>query len=237
MTDQKTYDFLAGETLLINKPQEWTSFDVVNKMRGLLRRALKIKKIKVGHAGTLDPMATGLLIICTGKSTKTIDSYVGQEKEYTGTMRFGATTPTYDADSEPDNTFDTSNLSEEEIRQMATTFLGTTEQLPPAFSAKRINGVRAYELARKGETVKMSPVVVTLDAFELSRVELPDADFRIVCSKGTYIRSIAHDMGQKLNNGAHLTALCRTRIGAYRLEDAMSLQEFEAIIDALPEVV
>ena len=230
MTPQKTYDFLAGEVLLIDKPQGWTSFDVVNKVRWLLRKALNVKKIKVGHAGTLDPMATGLLILCTGKATKTIDSFVGMEKEYTGTMLFGASTPTYDADSEPDHSFDTSTLTAEAIQQQSTTFIGTTEQLPPAFSAKRINGKRAYELARKGKVVALKPVQVTITEFELPRIALPEADFRIVCSKGTYIRSIAHDMGQKLNNGAHLTALCRTRIGEYRLEDAFSIEAVETLI-------
>ena len=171
-----------------------------------------------------------LLILCTGKATKTIDSFVGMEKEYTGTMLFGASTPTYDADSEPDHSFDTIALTAEAIQQQSTTFIGTTEQLPPAFSAKRINGKRAYELARKGKEVALKPVQVTITEFELPRIALPEADFRIVCSKGTYIRSIAHDMGQKLNNGAHLTALCRTRIGEYRLEDAFTIEAIETII-------
>lgn len=228
---QQPMDFLAGETLLIDKPQGWTSFDVVNKVRWLLRKALNVKKIKVGHAGTLDPMATGLLILCTGKATKTIEGYMGQEKEYTGTIRFGATTPSYDADSEPDKTFDISELTPEQIAEAATHFLGTIEQMPPAFSAKRVNGKRAYELARKGKEVVLKPVPVTVSAFELTRIALPEVDFRIVCSKGTYIRSIAHDLGQRLNNGAHLTALCRTRIGAHQLKNALDIAAVEALVE------
>ncbi|MBI1223403.1 MAG: tRNA pseudouridine(55) synthase TruB [Bacteroidetes bacterium] len=210
-------DFSEGEVLLIDKPKDWTSFDVVAKVRN----AIRIKK--VGHAGTLDPMATGLLILCTGNFTKRIEQYMAEEKEYEGTILFGATTPSYDAESEIDSRFDTSSLSESELRAQVQQFIGEIEQVPPAFSAVKINGQRAYKLARKGKEVVLEPRQVRVHAFEFTRIEFPEVDFRIVCSKGTYIRSLAHDLGKAMNNGGHLTRLVRTRIGQFHLKDAWNL--------------
>ncbi len=211
-------NFDEGELLLVDKPKGWTSFDVVAKLRG----AIRIKKI--GHAGTLDPLATGLLILCTGKWTKKIDSYQAEEKEYEGTINFSSTTPTYDSESEPDVLFEYQHLSAEQIREAATGFSGMIEQYPPVYSAVKIKGQRAYELARKGKEVEMKPRQVEIKEFEITRVELPEVDFRVVCSKGTYIRSLAHDLGKKLGGGAHLSRLVRTRIGEFHLREARSLE-------------
>ncbi|HCS20001.1 MAG TPA: tRNA pseudouridine(55) synthase TruB [Bacteroidetes bacterium] len=217
-------DFSEGELLLIDKPKDWTSFDVVAKVRN----AIKIKK--VGHAGTLDPMATGLLILCTGKWTKRIDSFMAEEKEYEGTIRFGATTPSYDAESEIDARFPVDGLDENELREKATLFVGKIQQYPPAYSAIKIKGQRAYTLARKGEEVKMEPREVEITRFDLTRIAFPEVDFRVVCSKGTYIRSLAHDLGKAMQNGAHLSRLVRTRIGDFHLKDAWNL---ERLIEAI----
>ncbi|MDX5319729.1 MAG: tRNA pseudouridine(55) synthase TruB [Bacteroidota bacterium] len=212
-----TFNFAEGEVLLIDKPQDWTSFDVVAKVRN----AIRIKK--VGHAGTLDPMATGLLILCTGKKTKEIEQYMAAEKEYEGTMLFGATTPSYDAHSDIDQTFPLDGLNEDELREALKQFVGPIQQVPPAFSAIKIKGQRAYNLARKGKEVVLEPRSVEIKSFELTRVAFPEVDFRVVCSKGTYIRSLAHDLGKAVNNGAHLTRLVRTRIGQFQLENAWNL--------------
>jgi len=217
-------DFSEGELLLIDKPKDWTSFDVVAKVRN----AIRIKK--VGHAGTLDPMATGLLILCTGKWTKRIDSFMAEEKEYEGTIRFGATTPSYDAESDIDAEFPIEGLTEEALLEAVKQFTGIIQQVPPAYSAIKIDGQRAYSLARKGKEVKMVPREVEVKLFEFTRIAFPEVDFRVVCSKGTYIRSLAHDMGKAMNNGAHLTRLVRTRIGEYSLDKAWNLNELiEAI--------
>jgi tRNA pseudouridine55 synthase len=222
-------DFADGQLLLINKPFEWTSFDVVGK----LRNAFKPLKLKVGHAGTLDPLATGLLIICTGKMTKQIDAFQAEEKEYTGTMVLGATTPTYDLESEPEAKFDTSHLSNEEIKAACAQFTGDIQQYPPAHSAIKIDGERLYEKARRGEEVELRLRNVTISEFEITRIALPEVDFRVVCSKGTYIRSLVNDFGVALNNGAYMSALRRTRSGNYRIEDAHEILELVDTIRTL----
>ena len=212
----KLEDFAEGKLLLVNKPYRWTSFDVVGK----IRNAFKPLKLKVGHAGTLDPLATGLLIICTGKMTKQIDTFQAQEKEYTGTFTLGATTSTYDMESEVDQTFDIRAISPEQIYAACAQFIGDIQQYPPAHSAIKVNGERLYEKARRGEEVELKPRSVTISQMEITRIELPDVDFRVVCSKGTYIRSLANDFGKALNSGAYLSRLRRTRSGDFRIEDA-----------------
>jgi len=219
-------EFLDGKLLLIDKPLKWTSFQVVNKLRWAIRKRFNLKKIKVGHAGTLDPLATGLLVICTGKFTKKIESYQAQEKEYTGTITLGATTPSYDLESDFDATFDTSDISEDSIREAIATFEGDIMQHPPAFSAIKKDGKRLYELARKGKEVKTEPRPVSIYAFEVTSIEMPHVHFRVQCSKGTYIRSLAHDLGKALNNGAHLSALRRTKIGNMDVQNAQSIESF-----------
>jgi tRNA pseudouridine55 synthase len=212
-----------GRVLLLNKPYEWTSFDVVNK----LRYRLKIKKI--GHAGTLDPLATGLLIVCVGKMTKRIDEFMGMEKEYTGKFVIGQTTPSHDLETEVSEAKDISHLTEAQIVQATTPFTGTISQLPPLHSAIRVGGKRAYEFARKGQSLELKPRDVEVSTFEITNVSLPEVSFRIVCSKGTYIRSLARDLGEALGVGAYLSELCRTRIGPYLLEDAMGIDDVAAV--------
>lgn len=218
---QSSNTFEQGKILLIDKPLNWTSFDVVRKIRNLV----KIKK--VGHAGTLDPLATGLLIICTGKFTKRINEFMAHEKEYTGSFTLGATTPTYDLESEPVNfkTFD--HLSEDEIKKATSQFTGEIMQVPPAHSAIKQQGKRVYELARQGKEVVLEPRKLIIHEFEITGIALPVVSFRVVCSTGTYIRSLAHDFGQAMRCGAYLSSLCRTRIGEFKNEDAMSIDEFE----------
>jgi tRNA pseudouridine55 synthase len=213
--------FEEGKVLLINKPLRWTSFDAVRKIRNLIG----VKK--VGHAGTLDPLATGLLIICTGKFTKKLNEYMAQEKEYTGTFTLGATTPTYDLESEPVNFRSTSSVSEEDIKKATLPFTGEIMQVPPAHSAIKIDGTRVYELARQGKEVKIEPRKITIKQFEIINIELPVVHFRVVCSTGTYIRSLANDFGKALGCGAYLSSLCRTRIGEFKLCDALTIEEFE----------
>lgn len=226
----KKINYLEGNVILINKPLSWTSFDVVKKVRNILRKQYQVKKIKVGHAGTLDPLANGLLILCTGKWTKKIDEFQNQEKEYTGTFVLGATTPSYDLETEIDKTFDLTNLNKEKIEENTKLFIGNIEQAPPVFSALKKDGVRLYEYARKGIDVEVKKRNVNVNSFEIVRIELPEVDFKITCSKGTYIRSIAHDFGKSLDNGAHLSKLTRTKIGTFQLEDAIELQDFENMI-------
>ncbi|MDN3550271.1 tRNA pseudouridine(55) synthase TruB [Mucilaginibacter aquaedulcis] len=222
---KKTYtkieEFAEGQLLLVNKPYKWTSFDVVGK----IRNSFKPLKLKVGHAGTLDPLATGLLIICTGKMTKQIDTFQAEEKEYTGTMIMGATTPSYDMETEPDKNFDISQLTPEQLRNNCEQFTGDIQQYPPAHSAIKIDGERLYEKARRGEEVELRLRNVTITEFELTRIELPEVDFRVVCSKGTYIRSLVNDFGAALNNGAYLSKLTRTRSGNFQLTDAWEVME------------
>lgn len=218
--------FKTGQTLLFDKPLNWTSFDVVNKIRWNIRKTYNIKKIKVGHAGTLDPKATGLLIICTGKNTKKINGFMGLEKEYTGTFTLGATTPSHDLETEVNETFSIDHLSEEKIKENVKKFIGEIEQIPPVFSALKKDGKRLYEYARNQEEVKIEPRKVVISEFEITNIDLPKVDFRVVCSKGTYIRSLADDFGKALENGAYLSTLRRTKIGKFSVEDAMSVDAF-----------
>ena len=220
-------DFESGVVLLINKEINWTSFDVVKKIKNLLKEKFRLKKIKVGHAGTLDPLATGLLVICTGKSTKMISEIQNQKKEYTGELTMGATTPSYDLETEIDHRYDISNISEKDISSKTKLFIGEVFQKPPIFSAIKVKGERLYEKARRGEKINIKKRKITVYNFKLTKILLPKIHFIIECSKGTYIRSIAHDFGKSLNNGAHLSKLVRTKIGEFDLKDAKSIIEFE----------
>ena len=219
-------DFKAGQILLFDKPLEWTSFQLVNKVRWLIKKNCDIKKIKVGHAGTLDPLATGLLILCTGKMTKRIEEYQGQEKEYTGTFTLGATTPSYDMETEVDDTYPTDHITEETIKEATTAFTGDIQQYPPVFSALKKEGKRLYEYARKGEEVEIAARNVHISNFEIIAISMPYVEFRVICSKGTYIRSLAHDFGKELNSGAYLSALRRTRIGDFDVKNALTVDSF-----------
>jgi len=219
-------EFQNGKILLIDKPLNWTSFQAVNKLRWEIRQAFKIKKIKVGHAGTLDPLATGLLIICTGKMTKQINTFQGQNKEYTGTIVLGSTTPSYDLETDIDKTFPTEHISKDLIYKATTDFLGEIEQLPPVFSALKKDGKRLYEYARAGENVKINSRRVRISEFEITGIDNLTVNFRVVCSKGTYIRSLAHDFGKALNSGAHLSALRRTKIGDFDVNNAIAPKDF-----------
>jgi tRNA pseudouridine55 synthase len=224
------FDFNSGEILLINKPCGWTSFDAVKKVRNSISRNTGLKKIKVGHAGTLDPLASGLLIICTGKFTKKINEFQDQEKEYMGTFFLGATTPSFDGETEIDQKYDTRHIDEKLINQTAILFEGEQLQAPPTFSAINIKGMRAYHKARNQENFELPPRKINIRKFEITGIDLPIVSFRIACSKGTYIRALARDFGKKLNTGAYLTSLARTRIGNYLLENATAIDEFESMI-------
>jgi len=226
--DKKTKeDFLTGQILLIDKPLNWTSFQAVNSLKWGIRKKFDIKKIKVGHAGTLDPLATGLLIICTGKFTKRIPELQGQTKEYTGTITLGATTPSYDLETEIDNTFPTKHLTKELIKNATENFIGKIEQVPPIFSALKKDGKRLYEFAREGKTVEIKSRQIEIFEFEITNIQLPEVHFRVTCSKGTYIRSLAHDFGKALNSGGHLSSLRRTKIGDYNVNNATSPDSFK----------
>jgi tRNA pseudouridine55 synthase len=221
-------DFLNGQIILIDKPLHWTSFQAVNKMKyALINKAGLPKKFKIGHAGTLDPLASGLLLVCTGKFTKKITELQGQAKEYTGTFYIGATTPSYDLETEIDQTFDTSHIDETLIHETVKFFLGEIDQKPPIFSAIKKDGIRLYEHARAGETVEIETRKTTIHEFEITRIALPEIDFRVVCSKGTYIRSLAYDFGKAMNSGSHLRVLRRTKIGNYDVKDAIDVTLFE----------
>jgi tRNA pseudouridine55 synthase len=228
-------DFLDGQTLLIDKPQGWSSFQAVNAIKWSIRRAFELKKIKVGHAGTLDPLATGLLIICTGKSTKKINDYQAQEKEYTGTITVGGTTPSYDLETEIDATFPTHHITEELIQQTTKQFTGTIQQLPPVFSALKKDGKRLYEYAREGIAVEIKKREITITEFEITNIAGNDIFFRVVCSKGTYIRSLAHDFGKALGSGAHLSSLRRTKIGDFNVNKAITTESFNTLLQSLEE--
>jgi len=230
------FHFEEGEVLLINKPLGWTSFDVINRFRFFLRKLLGIKKIKVGHAGTLDPLADGLLIVCTGKFTKRIEEFQGQEKEYTGTFRLGATTPSFDLEHEIDQEYETAHITEAMINEAAKKFTGDILQIPPQYSAIKVGGKRAYKFARDETEVKLEARPVNIREFEITRMALPDVDFRISCSKGTYIRSLARDFGEALKSGAHLTALRRTRIGKFKLAEAHELEALMVELTRLSEM-
>ena len=222
-------DYQNGQILLIDKPLNWTSFQAVNKIKyALINKVGLPKKFKIGHAGTLDPLASGLLLICTGKFTKKISELQGQAKEYTGTFFIGATTPSYDLETEIDNNFPISHINEELIHETVKQFLGEIDQKPPIYSAIKKDGVRLYEHARAGEVIEIAFRKTTIHEFEITRIALPEIDFRVVCSKGTYIRSLAFDFGKALNSGAHLTALRRTKIGDYHVKNAVDVIQFEA---------
>lgn len=219
-------NFKEGEVLYFDKPLRWTSFAVVNKIRYHISRKLGVKKIKVGHAGTLDPLATGVMIICTGKATKRIEEFQYHTKEYIATLQLGATTPSYDLEKEIDATYPTEHITREMVEEVLQQFKGTIEQIPPAFSACKIDGKRAYDLARKGDEVELKPKTLVIDEIELLECNLPEIKIRVVCSKGTYIRALARDIGEALQSGAHLTGLIRTRVGEVRLEDCMQVEDF-----------
>ena len=223
-----TEDFLEGQIILIDKPLNWTSFQAVNKMKWALITKLNLpKKFKIGHAGTLDPLATGLLLVCTGKFTKRITELQGQPKEYTGTFYIGATTPSYDLETEIDQTFQTEHINDDLIHETLKLFLGEIDQKPPIYSAIKKDGVRLYEHARAGETIEIATRKTTIYEFEITRIALPEIDFRVVCSKGTYVRSLAFDFGKAMNSGSHLTGLRRTKIGDYDVKDGVDVIEFE----------
>jgi len=224
-------DYKAGQVLLIDKPLNWTSFQVVNKLRWAIRKAFDIKKIKVGHAGTLDPLATGLLVICTGKMTKQINTFQAQIKEYTGTIVLGSTTPSYDLETEINKSFPTAHITEALIKESTKQFIGDIDQYPPIFSAIKKEGKRLYEFARAGETVEIKSRTIHIAEFEITNINGLEVEFRVVCSKGTYIRSLAHDFGKALESGGHLSVLRRTKIGDYEANKALSI---EAFIDNLP---
>ncbi len=227
-TDKNAY--LEGQILLIDKPYSWSSFQALNAVRWALRRAFGLKKIKVGHAGTLDPLATGLLVLCTGKSTRRISELQGMPKEYTGTIHLGATTPSYDLETEPSEQLPVEHLTDEMLKAAAERLTGEITQQPPVFSAIKKDGKRLYEYARSGQDVEVPLRTVHIWAFELTRIALPEADFRISCSKGTYIRSLAHDFGQDLGTGAYLSALRRTKIGPYTVDKALTPDAFKAAL-------
>ena len=229
---QKKYDFISGEILIIDKPLEWTSFDVVNKLRSAIKRKLAIKKIKVGHAGTLDPLATGVLVICTGKKTKEIEEFIHEEKSYDGVIQLGSTTPSFDLESSIDHVYEMKAFSAKQIDDLAQSFLGDQMQEPPLFSAKKINGKRAYELARKGSTLKLAPKPITIYDIFLELLPENKLAFKISCSKGTYIRSIARDIGKKLGVGGHLIKLRRLSSGTFKLSQSISVEECLKIIDS-----
>ena len=219
-------DFKKGEILAFDKPYGWTSFGLVAKVRWQLCHRMGVKKLKVGHAGTLDPLATGVLLVCTGKATKRIEELQAHTKEYVATLKLGATTPSFDLEKPIDAVYPTEHITREMVEEVLTRFVGTIEQVPPVFSACKVDGSRAYDLARRGEEVELKAKTLVIDEIELLRCELPEIDIRVVCSKGTYIRALARDIGQALHSGAHLTALRRTRIGDRRVEDCLRLEEF-----------
>ncbi|MCF6169666.1 MAG: tRNA pseudouridine(55) synthase TruB [Bacteroidales bacterium] len=229
------FNFAEGEVLLIDKPLEWTSFDVVNHLRAFIKRTYNLKKLKVGHAGTLDPLATGLLILCTGKMTKRINEFQGMDKVYIGQMTLGASTPSFDKETEPDRFFPVDHLCVDELAQAGLRFCGEIEQTPPVYSAVKIEGKRAFEYARKAQDVELKARKVTIHQFELLNFTPPHLDFSVKCSKGTYIRSLVSDFGKSLNNGAYLSGLRRTKIGEISVNDAVTIEEFKKNVLLQPE--
>ncbi|MDR3061074.1 MAG: tRNA pseudouridine(55) synthase TruB [Dysgonamonadaceae bacterium] len=227
-------NFQEGEILYFDKPLHWTSFDLVNKVRYKISRFLKQKKIKIGHAGTLDPLATGVLILCTGKATRRIEEFQYQTKEYVATLKLGETTPSFDLETEIDGSYPTAHITKDSVEKILQQFTGSIEQIPPVYSACKINGDRAYELARKGIDVELKPKLLVIDEIELLSYEMPEITIRVVCSKGTYIRALARDIGEALKSGAHLTGLCRTRIGNITLKDCMKVEDIDPLLESLP---
>ncbi|MBP1616998.1 MAG: truB [Bacteroidetes bacterium] len=230
-------DFIAGEILYFDKPLHWTSFTLVKRIRNGLSRKLNVKKLKVGHAGTLDPLATGVMILCTGKKTKLIESFQYQDKEYVATIRLGATTPSFDLETEIDHTFETSHITRELVEETLKKFVGAIEQVPPSFSACKVNGKRAYDLAREGKEVELQSKLLVIDEIELLSFDPQEITIRVVCSKGTYIRALARDIGQALNSGGHLIALRRTRIGGVRAENCMKVEDIDSLIEKIDTTV
>lgn len=225
-------NFIKGEILSFNKPYGWTSFQVVSKVRSAISKKLHVKKMKVGHAGTLDPLATGVLIVCTGKSTKLIDELQSHTKEYIATLKLGATTPSYDKETEEDAVYLTEHITKELVETVLQRFIGTIEQTPPEYSAVKINGKRAYEFARKGKSVELKPKTLVIDSIELLECNFPEIVIRVVCSKGTYIRALARDIGRELQSGAYLTGLVRTRIGEYKIDECLDPETFNEWLDS-----
>lgn len=235
MIDSNTtsFDFEKGEVLYFDKPLEWTSFDLVNKARYAIKRDLGIKKPKIGHAGTLDPLATGVLIVCTGKKTKMIEQLQYETKEYVATVVVGETTPSFDMETEVDATYPTEHITKELVEETLKKFLGEIQQIPPAYSAVKVDGKRAYEYARKGKEVELKPKTLVIDEIELLEYAMPVLKIRVVCSKGTYIRALARDIGEALNSGAHLTALRRTRIGDVTVDKCISIEQFQLLVKSM----
>lgn len=228
-------NFEKGEILYFDKPLRWTSFDLVNKARNIIRYQLGVKKLKIGHAGTLDPLATGVMIVCTGKCTKQIDTFQYQTKEYVATLQLGSTTASFDLETEVDGVYPTEHITEELLKETLSKFIGEIKQVPPAYSAVKINGKRAYQYARKGEEVEIKPKTLVIDEIELLSFADNVVTIRVVCSKGTYIRALARDIGLELNSGAHLIALKRTRIGDVKVDDCVSIEKFESMIQAIKD--
>jgi len=233
MSSENLTVFEEGKVLLFDKPAYWTSFDLVNKVRIMIRSSFGLKKIKVGHAGTLDPLATGLLIICTGRATKKIDEFRDLDKEYVATFHIGATTPSFDLETETDNHYPTEHITEEMVKEVLNGFIGEQKQLPPMYSAKLLDGKRAYEFARKGIDKELVPVTIYFKEFELLSFNMPEIKVRMVCSKGTYIRSFARDFGAALKSGSYLSSLQRTAIGTYNVKDAFSIEDFRLHIEQI----
>ena len=230
-------DFISGEVIFFNKPLDWTSFDLVNKFRYKLSRKLSVKKIKVGHAGTLDPKATGVMILCTGRATKRIEEFQGQTKEYFATLKLGATTPSFDLEKEIDAIYPTDHITREMVETVLQRFTGYIEQVPPAFSACKIDGKRAYEMARRNEDVPLKAKALVIDEIELFDYQLPVIKIRVVCSKGTYIRALARDIGQALDSGAHLIALERTRVGDITLDECLDPADIDSFLDKVVQKI
>jgi tRNA pseudouridine55 synthase len=227
MLPQKPYNLVEGEIILINKPETWTSFDVINSLRYFHKKVLGIKKVKIGHTGTLDPLATGLLILCTGKFTKQIEAFKAYDKEYTGSFILGATTPSFDRETQVDQQFEIQHITDQLILEAATNYTGNLHQKPPIYSAVKVKGKRAYDYARRDKPVELEAKPITIREFEVTHIEMPEVFFRIACSKGTYIRALARDFGQSLQSGAYLNTLCRTRVGPYHLRDAWTLDDLK----------
>jgi tRNA pseudouridine55 synthase len=235
MLSEKLSVFEEGQVLLFDKPMYWTSFDLVNKVRNMLRSSLKLKKIKVGHAGTLDPLASGLMIICTGRATKKIDEFRDLDKEYVATIHLGETTPSFDLETATDKQYPTNHITEELVKEVLNGFIGEQKQLPPMYSAKQIEGKRAYEFARKGIEKELTPVTVFFREIELLSFGMPETRIRMVCSKGTYIRSFARDFGEALKSGAYLSALERTAIGSFKVGNAFDLEKFRIFVEQMQQ--